>query len=41
MILAGAVSGMLGQKPEFKANFRVEVKEVVMLSIDTGFNTLD
>ena len=33
--------GMLGQRPDFKENFRVEGKEVVMVSIGTCFNTLD
>lgn len=32
---------MLGQKPDFKANFRMEAKEVVILGVDTCFNTLD
>lgn len=42
MILAGTVAEecLSGQRPDFKENFRVEGKEVVMVSIGTCFNTL-
>ena len=32
---------MFEQRPDFKENFRVEDEEVVMVSTDICFNTLD
>lgn len=38
---SSSIIGMLGQKPDFQENFRVEGKAVVMVNIDTCFNILD